>query len=60
MKAIPLLVVCAAISALDLSAAAQDIVSTVQLTQQSMDNTKSASQQPGVRIRGGGTQPPPQ
>jgi Chitobiase/beta-hexosaminidase C-terminal domain len=61
MKAIPLLVVCAAISALDLSAAAQAITSTVQLTQQSMSNTKSAGQQqPAVRVYGNGALQPGQ
>ena len=44
MKAIPLLILSAATLAADTEAVAQAITSTVQLTQQSIQNTKSASE----------------
>jgi Chitobiase/beta-hexosaminidase C-terminal domain len=44
MKAIPLLILSAAVSAVGTDGAAQAVTSTVQLTQQSIQNTKSASE----------------
>jgi len=52
MKVGPLLTLIALASAFEGHAAAQAIASTVQLTQQSMDSTKSASKQQGVHIYG--------
>jgi hypothetical protein len=56
MKVGPLLTLIALASAFEGHAAAQAIASTVQLTQQSMDSTKSASKQQGVHIYGGEVQ----
>jgi hypothetical protein len=55
MKAISLLVLSASVVAIGPYGAAQAITSTVQLTQQSIQNTKSASDQQGARVSQHGT-----
>jgi len=50
MKAIPLLILGASVLAAGTQAGAQAVTSTVQLTQQSMQSTKSASDQPSVHV----------
>lgn len=50
MKAIPLLILSASVFAVGLKGSAQAVVGTVQLTQQSVQNTKSASQGQSVHV----------
>jgi Chitobiase/beta-hexosaminidase C-terminal domain len=56
MKAIPLLILGASVSAAGTLAAAQAVTSTVQLTQQSMQGVKSASDQQTVHVGQGAQQ----
>jgi hypothetical protein len=56
MKAIPLFVLSACVSAMGTNGAAQAVTSTVQLTQQSMQSTKNASDGQSVRINQHGLQ----
>jgi Chitobiase/beta-hexosaminidase C-terminal domain len=56
MKAIPLLVISTSVFAVAARGAAQAITSTVQLTQQSVQNTKSASQGQSIHVNQQGPQ----